>query len=543
MYRVWGRGEKKGENKMKAYVLIDVSQKQEYIFKNNKLKDNLYNSAIIKAVTEKFPDQCSNENIPIPVTLTGQLKKIDAGNVPIYSGGGNSIIEFDSEALAKKFIKCYSLEVLKAYPDLELYISMVSEEGLTLRNFKELRQKLDKKLDEIKDKRKVRFRRWTYGIEKINQVGKAQEIKIDQNSSNREEDDQPKEHYNWARDFLSKRLKSEINDHVKITHELQDFKQKNEGKKSYIGVISIDGNKMGEMVNRLSDYEAHQQFSRAIDSIYLKAVAKALNDNARKEEPLYVSPIVLAGDDICLIVPAEKAIPIAKQIIENIHKSQADNQEDYATLHKVLGQNETLTACGGIAIVKVTYPFFDAVKKAEELCKNSKELLYRNANFSGAGAAIQSASFMDWEIVQGQVISAESFEAHVKHRNEKPNFHIKPLRIDQTSYYQEGTFSYHVFEKMIDSISSKIGKGEVTNSTLEQIKKHMYQGWQEYQLFFDKKQIKSAEFIINIVKELFEEQHVQTTLATMHDPETNTYTYILNDVLEALPFFLQKEGM
>lgn len=528
---------------MKAYVLIDVSQKQEYIFKNNKLKDNLYNSAIIKAVTEKFPNQYSNEKIPIPVTLSGQLIKMDSINVPIYSGGGNSIIEFDSEALAEKFIKCYSLEVLKAYSDLELYISMVSEEGLNLRNFKELRQKLDKKLDEIKDKRKARFRRWTYGIEKINQVGKAQEIKIDQTPSNWKEDDQPKEHYNWARDFLSYRLKSEINDHVKITHELQDFKRRNESKKSYIGVISIDGNKMGEMVNKLSDYGAHQQFSRAIDSIYLKAVAKALNDNARKEEPLYVTPIVLAGDDICLIVPAEKAIPIAKQIIENIQTSHADNQEDYATLQKVLGQYGTLTACGGIAIVKVTYPFFDAVKKAEALCKNSKELLYRNASLNGAGDDILSASFIDWEIVQGQVISEENFEVHVKHRNEKPNFHIKPLRIDQTSYYQEGTFSYQVFEKMIDTISRKIREEEVTNSTLEQIKKHMYQGWQEYQLFFEKKQVKSAELIITIVKELFEEHHVKTTLATIHDSESNTYTYILNDVLEALPFFLQKEGM
>ncbi|PAD08949.1 hypothetical protein CHH76_11875 [Shouchella clausii] len=182
---------------MKAYVLIDVSQKQEYIFKNTKLKDNLYNSAIIKAVTEKKPDQYSNEKIPIPITLSGQLKKMRVSNVPIYSGGGNSIIEFDSVNTAEKFVRGYSLEVIKAYPDLELYISTVSEEGLNFENFQELRRELDKKLDEIKDKRNARFRRWTYGIEKINQVGKAQEVKFNQPQSD-EENEQSREQYSWG---------------------------------------------------------------------------------------------------------------------------------------------------------------------------------------------------------------------------------------------------------------------------------------------------------------------------------------------------------
>ncbi|PAD08950.1 hypothetical protein CHH76_11880 [Shouchella clausii] len=299
---------------------------------------------------------------------------------------------------------------------------------------------------------------------------------------------------------------------------------------------------MGEMVNKLSDYKSHRQFSRAIDSIYLKAVAKAVNDHAR-EELLHITPIVLAGDDICLITPAEKAIPIAKQIIENIHKSQDDNQEDYATLQKVLRQNEPLTACGGVAIVKVTYPFFDAVKKAESLCKNSKELLYRNVSPNGTEEGVQSASFIDWEITQGQVISEEGFETYVKHRNEEANFHIKPLRIDQTLHYQEGTFSYQAFEKMINRICRQIREEKISNSTLEQLKKHMYYGWQEYQLFFDKKQTEAAQLVIAMVDELFKEHQVNTTYGTIHDPETNTYTYILNDVLETLPFFLQKEGV
>ncbi len=42
---------------MSAYVYIDVSQKQEFIYKTSKLKQNLYNSFIIKAVTERLTEE------------------------------------------------------------------------------------------------------------------------------------------------------------------------------------------------------------------------------------------------------------------------------------------------------------------------------------------------------------------------------------------------------------------------------------------------------------------------------------------------------
>ena len=41
---------------MTAYVFIDVSRKQEYIFRHNQLRLNLYHSAVIKLLTEAVPD-------------------------------------------------------------------------------------------------------------------------------------------------------------------------------------------------------------------------------------------------------------------------------------------------------------------------------------------------------------------------------------------------------------------------------------------------------------------------------------------------------
>ncbi|HBC96774.1 MAG TPA: hypothetical protein DC034_08285, partial [Clostridium sp.] len=83
---------------------IDVSQKQEYIYKDSKIIDNLYNSFIIKAVTEELSDLDNknnkdnkdekDENI---VCLSKYLKELNVKYSFVYSGGGNSILRFESK--------------------------------------------------------------------------------------------------------------------------------------------------------------------------------------------------------------------------------------------------------------------------------------------------------------------------------------------------------------------------------------------------------------------------------------------------------------
>ena len=298
---------------MATYAYIDVSRKQEFIYKHNKLRDNLHNSFIIKSVTEEMEEAnvCADE-----VSLTAHLKKHhQAQSEVVYSGGGNSIVRFDTWGQGERFARGYSKEILEAHPDLELYISLVDAAEVDVKGEeqeKQIRQLLHAKADRLKEKRRARFRRWTYGVEKIDETGQAERSCAAQRQTGKQ-----------SKYYLHQRLEKELkNTKIEITDELQHYKKDEEGK-SYIGVLVIDGNKMGEMAQRIDTFKQLAVFSGQVESIYAEAVIEALkacsDKRAEESPPLYITPVLMAGDDVCLITQAEHAIEIAADILKNIN--------------------------------------------------------------------------------------------------------------------------------------------------------------------------------------------------------------------------------
>ncbi len=522
---------------MAIYAYIDVSQKQEYIYKNSKLIDNLYNSFIIKAVTEKLDIQeLSSEDINEKIVyLSEYLKKLKEEDYKfIYSGGGNSIIRFEDEEKAVEFVKGYSFEILKNYPDLELYISLVDENKIDCNENKVIfiRKKLINKLDELKDKRKTKFKRLTYGIEEIGENGQAIEIPFEKEMKKSKEF-----HKKLVRRYLFNKFDKKLNDIAIITEELQKYKKDEKGK-SYIGVISIDGNAMGKMVNNITNFYELENLSKIVDEIYFDAIVEALKEYKErvKSDSLIITPVLQAGDDICLIVEAEHAIEITAAIIKKIEEisQRVENINGWNKFAK----SDYLTACGGIAIVRYTYPFFEAIKIAENLCHRAKESVYLVETMREDG---QQNSFIDWEIVQSQVDTGIEYETYVKNRNYKEKYHIKPLRVDQSKALEDSVFSYNAFCSMVKGIQEEVGVN-ISSSFLEELKKQIYNGVEQYKLFLDMNE-KEKKFLSKLMEEIFyniecNDDNYYEYFYYYDDP---TYTYVFNDVLEALPFVSKSE--
>lgn len=517
---------------MAAYVFIDVSHKQEFIYKHNRLKDNLYNSFIIKSVTEKIEDFSQNSCYS-GVSLSGYLATHHCRQFKfVYSGGGNSIVRFETADEARRFVRGYSGEILRAYPDLELYISLVDEtEFATVdENIKEekIREELHYRADQLKDKRRARFKRWTYGIEQVDETGQPiQRCTVAPD-------------YNLSRKYLYKKLEKALKGTaITITNKMESYRKEEEGK-GYIGVIVIDGNKMGEIVKRISKFGDLRKFSKTIESIYLKAVATALkswkkpNNDCKQgtgAQPLYVTPVVMAGDDICLIIEAKYAIETAAEILKQIEKLSSYGKCQ-SFLGKFMGGNEkSLKACAGIAIVKYNYPFFEAFTTAEALCHRAKESMHKVKGKV-------NASFIDWDIVQGQVSAVYGYENYVKHGKYKEKYHIKPLRIDQGASIENGIYSYHSFIRLIDELTQFVkDEKDIGKSILEELKKVIYSGWEQYKLFFDMKQGGACQQLIEIVQKVYNNASTCcTAVLESKDEKSTVYTYVLNDVLDALPF-------
>ena len=149
---------KKQEDKMetKYLVIMEVSQKQAFIFSSNELKDNVTNSAIIAWVTNPkfFEEQISDRSI------YSTEKNI------VYSGGGHTVLVFDKEENAEKFVQTITLRVMEKYEGLELFAKRLKCKGdITGEELKQLSQDLEVK----KSKRKSAFHQGSFGIESKNE--------------------------------------------------------------------------------------------------------------------------------------------------------------------------------------------------------------------------------------------------------------------------------------------------------------------------------------------------------------------------------------
>ena len=120
---------------VKYLMILEVSQKQAYIFAAKKLKENAARSQDINTVT-------SSEFF---ARMAGELYQ--EGNNLVYAGGGHTVLQFDSQEQAVAFAKVITETVLRQYPGLELFVKTIEYNPAKTSgdNLKELSKALEAK--------------------------------------------------------------------------------------------------------------------------------------------------------------------------------------------------------------------------------------------------------------------------------------------------------------------------------------------------------------------------------------------------------------
>ena len=179
---------------------------------------------------------------------------------------------------------------------------------------------------------------------------------------------------------------------------------------SWVGVIHADANGMGAVFGSLEEamYEVAldnddedlldnghvESFSRSVSSRLEEATKAAFaaawtetlrsatydylnGDRGRPRKPpvIPVVPVVLGGDDVTVITDGRYALMFAEAYVKSFERITA---EDGILRHLVEGRRggndpEGLAAAVGVAIVKTTFPFYDAYLMAEFLCGHAKD--------------------------------------------------------------------------------------------------------------------------------------------------------------------------
>lgn len=166
----------------------------------------------------------------------------------------------------------------------------------------------------------------------------------------------------------------------------------------FVSYIYADGNNMGGYIQKIKSPQQYKQFSKDIfkateESVYL-ALAEHLHphqiNNIKDEEKAnrngcWIHPfeiLTIGGDDVMLIVPADKALAIAKTIGEEFEKILSQ-LEDYqipprCLYHRYKPQLSTPSECKlsmstGVLITADDTPIYYAEKLTEQLLKSAKK--------------------------------------------------------------------------------------------------------------------------------------------------------------------------
>ena len=379
---------------MKYLSLWEFGRKQDYIFKSNKLIEAVGASLIIKKLTEDFKDYSLDDKKFI-------LKK-----------GGKALYLFDTIDEAKEFNKKFSINLIKEYPGLDVFmvIHEFDEENDDIRNkIEEIYMLLEKK----KAEKKHSAGQISFGIERICRStglpasGSYTEKNIKTYYSS--ESMKKREIGGADAENAFESLLPEGYKYDKIADNLVE-----DERKTYISVVHIDGNGMGlkfkTLKNKIKRKNGESQsqfnkryvdllkkFSETVNEAYEEAFKYTMNVIEKNKDKLKdvtkimdkyfpVRPLILAGDDITYMANGYIGIESAKVFIENLSKKTI-NIEGID-----LGN---LSACAGVAIVKKGYPFIKAYELAEDLCKNAKKRLIEKNN--------KELTAIDFHIAQGEI--------------------------------------------------------------------------------------------------------------------------------------------
>ena len=452
-------------------TVLDTTGIQPYIFGSNRLRENVGGSYLVGEVTEQWvrdilrsaPFEVSDCSLPI--ATSGQAAEV------VYMGGGNTVLLFVSEALAQQFIRLLSSKVLRNAPGISLIAAH-------RHNFDTERDSLRDTIREMKETDLFKKKRSRIPSSPLLGLGVTQDclstrlVAVDTSNNHGSPDTYPvsreiaakldvvkskggnrtETQSNAANEALKKVIfDSQVPNQWDIPLDFDDF-GRSEGDMSYIAVVHIDGNSMGQRFQACGekDEAGYQQAIRQLS----ESVKKAGQDSLReltlalvdamprlsgmldlKPKKLPFRPLVYGGDDVTFVCDGRLGLSLAAHYLELFSQKKASD-------------GEALSACAGVCIVKTHYPFARAYALSEQLCASAKKVAKYKRSTQTERAVPLSA--IDWHIATSGLLGSLIEIRQREYQSQTgDSLAMRPLILGEQdfSYWQTWENAVHLFKK------------------------------------------------------------------------------------------------
>ena len=205
------------------------------------------------------------------------------------------------------------------------------------------------------------------------------------------------------------------------TAEVNEIGAASRRRRGYVGLVYADGNAMGRLVQELDSADTCAAFSRIVDKSIraacyqtLAAVCAgevaAVREAAAQDLPLPALPadiLLLGGDDLLVLVPADRALPFTIKVTEAFERLTAQRigelppgaTRDFFT-SRLHGRGLTISC--GVALARASYPFYLLLDLAEDLLQNAKRIGSQDPRKKESGIpAFWAPAYIDFHLVTG----------------------------------------------------------------------------------------------------------------------------------------------
>lgn len=182
--------------------------------------------------------------------------------------------------------------------------------------------------------------------------------------------------------------------------------------KEYVGLIYADANGMGKAREQIKSLQQLKTFAETVDNAVFEAVGQAIAEHLPVQGNLFPFDILLiGGDDILIVVPAVKALQVARTLADEFYKQ---TQYQY-------------TLSVGVVLAPAKYPFrlqrelADEVLKAAKKAGSAKHI--RQEELSGTKSEGKTAdpSYINFLVVTGGTSLTYKDSSHHLQRKKLPH--------------------------------------------------------------------------------------------------------------------------